>query len=193
MYWSRMFFESALAASSSRGVISFSRCSSVRILREQVVSLGPLRLALEVVLGPPQRLLALAGLEQGLRQKEGNLRVVLVVNQSAEEGLDGEVVPLGGEEDHAELEIGRRRGRLIAAQDALLVGGGEPVGRLLVKGLDHLGEGIGRPIDLPEFVPVELAELELGEQVALASSSPAVGSPERPSAASRPQPGSFLA
>ena len=44
-----------------------------------------------------QGLIALVQLEQGLGQEQRNLGIVLVVDQSALEGLDRQVVSLGGE------------------------------------------------------------------------------------------------
>ncbi len=65
-----------------------------------------------------QGLLSFLQLEQSLGQQQRNLRIILVIDQAALECLDRQLVALGGQEDQAEVQVGRGR---IVAQNALLI------------------------------------------------------------------------
>ena len=130
----------------------------------QLVGLQRLGLPLDVPLHQGKRLLPLVQLQQGLGQKQGDLRVLLVVDQPALEGPDRQLVLLGGEEDHAEVEIGG--GRLVA-QDPGLVRRGEPVGGPCRPAPPSPGRYALAALSIWSSEPrVQLAQLVLGQQPA---------------------------
>ena len=77
--------------------------------------------------------------------------------------LGRQVVPSCVVERRAEFLIG---GGLVAAEDSILVVGGEAVGRLVVQRLHDPRVGVGRFLDLFELAGIELAQFVLGNEPA---------------------------
>ncbi len=146
-------------------------------LGEQFVAFHTVRLPLQERFHARECLVSFFQMEEGFREFERQRGAVGFIHQAATVRLGGPFVALGFVENLAEFLI---RIGFVAAEDAILVGRGEPRGGFVVERVHDVREGIGRLFRLLEAGGVELAQFVFGDESTRERAFPAWDSTGRP-------------